>query len=679
MVRLTIALLFVGVIMWGIGAPLASAEGNSHGIDPKNFDTTCAPCKDFYQYANGNWLKNNPIPAAYPMWNIDEELRKRNYDMLKEILESAAMDKAAPKGSERQKIGDFYAAAMDTNKIEKDGIAPLKANLDKIAAITTRKDLEKVIADFQNQGLGVVFDITADQDLKNTTMEIVYVYQGGLGMPDRDYYTKSDDEIKKIRDTYVAHVTAMFRLLGDSPEAAKAATSSVMDIETKLAEASLTKVELRDPNAEYNIKSLAEAEKLSPNFSWTAFFKTVGHPEVTSFSYAHPKYVGRMDSLIAQEPLANWKNYLRWHVVHASAPYLGSAFVNEDFNFYSKTLRGSKELKPRWRRALETINFALGEALGKLYVEKAFPPSAKASAMEMVDNLKVALHDRIQNLPWMSEATKEKALKKLASFTVKIGYPDKWRDYSALTVDRSSYAENAQRAAAFELHRQLNRIGRPVDRTEWGMSPQTINAYYNPTMNEIVFPAGILQPPYFDAQIDDAVNYGGMGATIGHEMTHGFDDEGSQFAADGNLENWWTEADRKEFDKRSDVLVKQFDDYVAVDSLHCNGKLTLGENIADLGGLLVAYDALEKSLAGKEKKLIDGFTPEQRFFLSYAQSWRTNMRPEYLRLLVNTNEHAPANFRTLAPLQDMPEFYKAFGCKPGDKMVRDDKDIVRIW
>jgi len=672
-------LVVAAVAVFSLIAATTIAGGNEHGLDRANLDTTVSPCVDFYQYANGGWLKNNPIPAAYSVWGIDQEMKERNDSLLHKILEDAAANPNAPKGTNLQKIGDFYAAAMDTAKIESAGLAPLKPDFDRITAIASIKDLQAAINYFHATGDQMLFGADADQDLKNSEKEIAYCTQDGLGLPDRDYYTRPDSESQKIRTQYVEHVANMLHLLGDKPEDAKAEAQAIMGIETKLAEASLTNVEQRDPMTWYNMVTVADADKKTPNFSWTAYFKAIGHPEVTEFSFAHPKFFAQMDSLLSSVPLADWKNYLRWHLIHQSAPYMGAAFVNENFNFYAKTLSGTKELRPRWKRVLDVSNRMLGEALGQLYVEKAFPPKSKERAKEMIQNLMVAFKARIENLPWMSDSTKKMAMVKMAAFTPKIGYPDKWRDYSKLTIDRSSYVENVRRADAFEFARHMNRLGKPVDRTEWGMSPQTINAYYNPTMNEIVFPAAMLQPPVFDGDMDDAVNYGAMGAVMGHEMSHGFDDEGSQFDGQGNLKNWWTASDKKEFDARAALLVSQFDNYIAVDTMHCNGKLTLGENIGDLGGLWIAYDALQLALKGKERKLIDGFTPEQRFFLSWAQSWRANWRPEMIKLLVNTNPHSLNKLRVNGPLSDMDVFKKAFGCGDGTPMVRVDKDVVRIW
>jgi putative endopeptidase len=679
MSRHILSTILMGILLLGLAFSTAVAQSNERGLDLKNFDTTVLPCTDFYQYVNGTWLKNNPIPAAYASWSVSDEILKRNADLLKEILESAAANTSAPKGSNLQKIGDFYAIAMDTVKIDAVGTADLKKELDQIAAITNVKGLQQTIMDLHKSGVGVLFGAGALQDMKNNTLMIAYAVEGGLNLPDRDYYLRTDDESKALREQYVNHIMAMLQLLGDTPENARAGAAAIMNIETSLAEVTLSSVEQRDPSNYYNIMTVKEADQKTPNFSWSLYFKEFGHPEIEQFSYAHPKFFARMDSLLTSTSIADWKNYLRWNLVHGYAPYLSSPFIHENFKFYATTLAGTKELRPRWRRVLNTINGNIGEALGQLFVERAFPPSCKARAVVMIDNLKAALKERITKLDWMSDSTKQRALEKLAAFGVKVGYPDKWRDYSTLEISRDSYINNIRNAQAFEARRNWDKIGKPVDKTEWGMVPQEVNAYYNPLQNEICFPAAILQPPYFDGDIDDAINYGAMGATIGHEMTHGFDDQGSQFDADGNLKNWWSEADLKEFAKRSDLLVKQFDNYIAVDSLHINGQLTLGENIGDLGGLLVSYDALQLALAGKDRKAIDGFTPEQRFFLSYAQEWRTNSRPEMLKLLVNSDVHPPAKFRVIGALSNIPAFFKAFNCKAGDNMVRNESDIVRIW
>ncbi len=659
-------------------AGLAWSQSNERGLDRRNMDTTVSPCDNFWLYANGSWLKNNTIPAAYSSWGVWNEVHDRNSDLLHTILENAAKANSA-KGTSTQKIGDFYFAAMDTVTIEKAGGTPLKADFAKIAAVSNVDQLKKLIADYHAAGYRMLFDGDPEADFKNSSQEIFYASQGGLGLPDRDYYTKTDAESQKIRDQYVAHMTAMFKLAGDDDATAAKEAAAVMDIETKLAQASLTNVELRDPAKSYNPMTVDKADASTPNFSWKKYLANIGLDRVSSFSLAQPTFFAEMNKLLTEVGIDSWKSYVRWHVVATAAPYLSSAFVNEDFKFDDSILSGAKELLPRWKRALSSTNRALGEVLGQLFVEKAFPPQAKERAMTMITNLKTALGKRIEGLPWMSEATKKAALNKLAAFTPKIGYPDKWRDYSKLTVARTSYFENVTAGRAFARQYEMNKVGKPVDKTEWGMYPQTVNAYYNPLQNEIVFPAAILQPPFFDATADDALNYGAMGAVIGHEMTHGFDDQGSQFDATGNMANWWTEADRKEFDKRTTMLADQYDKYAVADSAHVNGKLTLGENIADLGGLLIAYDALETALAGKPQPKIDGFTPEQRFFLSFAQAWRENDRIESLKLQVNTDPHSPGMFRVLGTLSNHPGFAKAFGCTGGKAMVNIDSLMVRIW
>jgi len=669
-----------------LAGPLAAADAatetpyvtNDHGLDRRNLDTSVSPCVDFYQYANGSWLASNPIPADQSSWGIGTEMRERNYVLLRQILDEAAAAKA-PAGTNKQKVGDFWRSAMDTAKIEKDGKAPLDADLERIASLRSVDEVAAHVRGQVRDGSDALFGVGVLQDLKDTNRYIVYAVQAGLGLPDRDYYTRTDAESAKLRDQYVAHVASMLQLLGDAPEAAQAAARDILALETRLANASLTKVELRDPANYYNLKSPAEADALTSRFSWTALFNDVGLPDTKTFSFAHPKFFAEMNAALGEVPLATWKSYLRWHLVHESAPYLSDAFVNADFDFYGRTLQGTRELRPRWKRAIDETSGSLGEALGEVYVERAFPPATKARADEMIENLRKVISSRIAALDWMGEDTRKQALGKLATFVSKIGYPDKWRDYSSLTIGQESYLANVKAAAAFETRRGFNKIGKPIDRTEWGMSPQTINAYYNPLQNEIVFPAAIMQPPMFDGSADDAVNYGAMGSVIGHEFMHGFDDQGSRFDAQGNMKSWWTDEDRKHFEARTKKLVDQYGGYVAVDDLHVNGQLTLGENIGDFSGLTVAYHALEAALAGKERKTIDGFTPEQRFFLAFAQGWRRNYRPEALKLQVNTDPHSPSKYRVLGPIANMPEFAAAFKCKEGDPMVRPAADRAVIW
>jgi len=674
-----LTLLALVAIAVGCGTRVDEAgTTNVHGIDPKNFDTTCLPCDDFYQYANGAWLVNNPIPAEYSSWSISHEIYERNNVLLREILEDAA-DQNADRGTVAQKIGDFYETALDTIKIEAQGAAPLEADLARIEALASVDDLRAIIADFHLAGVSVLFDADIDQDLTNNTEIIFYATQGGLGLPDRDYYTREDDESVTLRDQYVEHLTNMFMLLGDDSTQAATEAAAVMAMETRLAEVSLTNVETRDPMNWYSMKSLDEAARITPNFVWADFFAGLGTPTLAGFSIGPEKFFKEADAVLTDVPLDDWKSYLRWNLVTSSAPYLNADFVNEDFRFYSTTLRGTEELRPRWKRALSTINFRMGEALGQLYVERAFPPEAKGKALEMVNNLQSALRTRLENLEWMSDETKALAIAKLETFTPKIGYPDKWRDYSTLEIETDSYLANVRRARAFEIQRQINKIGKPVDPTEWYMPPQMVNAYYNPLQNEIVFPAGVLQPPFFDPDIDDAVNYGAMGSVIGHEMLHGFDDQGSRFDADGNMKNWWTEADREKFTASTDRLIDQFNGYEVLDSVFINGELTLGENIADLGGLRVSFNALQLASEGKADPMVDGMTQTQRFFHSWAQGWRNNQRDEGLKLQVNTDPHSPAKYRVIGPFSNMAEFAEAFGCNEGDGMVRPADERIQIW
>ncbi|HSB27040.1 MAG TPA: M13 family metallopeptidase [Pyrinomonadaceae bacterium] len=650
-----------------------------HGFDLASLDKNTSACTDFYQYANGGWLAANPIPAAYSSWGVGEVLEEKNRDVLHEILDAAAANTKAPKGSSDQKVGDYYASCMDEAKIEKDGITPLTPAFNLIAAIKDVGALQEVIAHFHSMGLNVLFNSDSTQDFKNSAEVTFEVYQGGLGLPDRDYYTKTDDDSRKTRDAYVKHVVKMFELLGDEPTKAASEAQTVMAIETKLAEASLTRVEMRDPQRIYHRMTLAQVKELAPAFDWVAYMQKLGVPAKGDVNVATPDFFKAINPMLSSVSIADWQTYLRWQLINNTAPALSSAFVDEDFAFKGGILQGSKENLPRWKRCAAGTDRVMGEALGEVWVKKAFPPSAKARALDMVRNLEAALKDDIGTLSWMSAATRKQAIAKLEAFLNKIGYPDKWRDYSSLEIDRGPYVLNRARAIAFEKRRDLNKIGKPVDRTEWGMSPPTVNAYYNPQINEIVFPAGILQPPFFDAEADDAYNYGGMGSVIGHEMTHGFDDQGSQFDATGNLANWWTADDLKNFKSRAECVINQFNGFTVEPGLNMNGKLVVGESIADLGGLVIAYAAFQKATAGKPKKVIDGFTPEQRFFLGYARGWATNIRPELARLITKTNPHPLPKFRVNGPLSNMPEFASAFSCKAGDAMVRAEKDRCQIW
>jgi putative endopeptidase len=655
-------------------AATAAAHTNERGIDPQNFDDSVGACADFFEHANGGWLKSNPIPAEYSQWSLDDELRERNLALLRGILDDAANTPGEP-GSNARKIGDFYASATDEAAIDAAGYKPIEARLARIDALQSPADIATLIRDWHAEGIPMLFDFGPEADMKNASMVIAYATQGGLGLPDRDYYLRTDAKSKALLAKYRAHVARMLGLVGRTDGESEAAF--VLDIETTLAKASLDRVALREPENSYHMYAVKDANAATPHFSWTTFYATIGRPEVDRFSLAQPKFFAAADKAIASVPVEHWKAYLRWHLANFAAPALSKEFVDADFDFYAKTLRGTEQLKPRWKRAIDATNEALGFALGEVYVARVFPPEAKQRAEKLVADLKVALRARIGKLDWMADATKKAAYAKLDTLTPKIGYPDQWRDYSALEIRRGLYFDNVLAATTFEAKRQFAKIGKPVDKTEWGMLPQTVNAYYNPLQNEIVFPAAQMQPPYFDAGADDALNYGGIGAVIGHEMLHGFDDQGSRFDAEGNLRDWWTGEDRKHFDERTAKLVEQFDAYVPIDDLHINGKLTLGENIADLGGLQVAWDAFRLADPNAQKK--DAFTPEQRFFLSFAQSWRTQQRPEALRLQVQSNEHAPAKYRVNGPVSDMPEFASAFTCSPPQPMARAAGQRVVIW
>jgi len=650
-----------------------------HGFNVADLDRTSDACVNFFQFADGGWRAKNEIPAAYPAWGNAYELNERNRDVLHQILEDAAKNTSAPGGSNEEKVGDFYASCMDEGAIESAGMQPLEPEFERIDAIADGAGLQAEIERLQSFNVNAPFAVGSDQDFKNSTQVIGEIDQSGLGMPDRDYYTKDDAKSKQTRKEYVAHVGKMFELMGDEPAAAAAEAKTVMDLETKLAEASLTKVERRDPEKLYHKMGAAELKKLAPDFDWEGYLETTGLTGKGDINVTAPEFFIAMNGMLKSVPLADWKTYLRWHVVNAAAPYLSSKFVDENFNFKGKVLTGTKENLVRWKRCARYTDTALGEALGQVYVQKAFTPDAKAHALDMVHNLEAALKSDISTLSWMGEATRKQAISKLEAFANKIGYPDKWRDYSSLNIVRGVFVRDIWRSRAFEFQRDINKVGKPLDRTEWGMTPPTVNAYYNPQLNEIVFPAGILQPPYFDPKADDALNYGGMGAIIGHEMTHGFDDEGNQFDAQGNLKNWWTAEDKKNFDERAQCVIHQFDSF-KFEELHENGKLVSGEAIADLGGLTVAYAAYQKSLEGKPRpKVIDGFTPEQRFFLGYARAFMSKYRPEFSRLLVNTDPHPLPEFRVNGSVSNMPAFAKAFSCKPGQPMVRPPADRCVIW
>ena len=659
-----------------------SAPGNKvlqlKGLDPSFVDRSTDPCVDFYQYSCGGWLKQNPVPADQSSYGRDTELAERNRLILRDILERASTND--PKRSAvNQKIGDYYSSCMDEAAIERKGTTPVKPMLDLIAGIKNKADLAPALARLHLVNVDALFSYGSDQDFKDANSEIAEADQGGLGLPERDYYTRTGAKDEQIRKQYLEHVTNMFKLLGEPQAQATAHAKTVMQIETALANASLTVVQRRDPSNLYHKVAVKDFEAMAPAFDWPIYMRGVGTPPVDSLNVTEPQFFKGLNSVLQQQSLEDVKTYLRWQTVHALAAMLPNAFVNENFNFYNRTLQGAKELQPRWKRCVRSTDRVLGEALGQAYVDRTFGVEGKTRTLTMVHDIENAMQKDIEQLDWMTPDTKQRALDKLHTVVNKIGYPDKWRDYSNYQVTRGDALGNFVRGAEFESHRQISKIGKPVDRGEWGMTPPTVNAYYNPQMNDINFPAGILQPPYYDNNMDDAVNYGDAGGVIGHELTHAFDDEGRQFDAKGNLEDWWTPEDAKQFEQRTACVVDEYNNFIATDDVHVNGKLTLGENVADLGGLKLAWMAYLAHAAGLDQKpqAIDGFTPEQRFFISYGQGWCENYTPEILRMLAQTNPHSPVKYRVNGVLVNLSEFRKAFSCKAGTPMAPDK--TCAVW
>lgn len=648
-------------------------------LDPANMDTTVSPGENFFLYANGTWFKKNPIPASETRWGSFNQLINSNYDVLHELLETAAAKKDAAKGSADQKVGDFYRSGMDTMAIDKAGISPLNPWLSRIDAIKTPEDVLAEIARQHSEGIGGVFAFYVSPDDKNVSKQICQLYQAGLGMPDRDYYFNNDSRTQLIRDAYKTYLVKLFGLMGNDEATANKNALAVLALETSLAKASMTRVEMRDPYKLYNKFNLEGLSKITPNVDWKNMLSMMHVNGQDSVIVGQPKFFTEVGRQLKATPVEVWKVYLKFHLVNGMAAFLSSNFDKARFDFYGSAVSGQKEQKPRWKRVLTVIDGSIGELLGQMYVDKTFKPEAKKRMLDLVNNLQKTYADRIMRLDWMSDATKQKAIGKLNTFVKKIGYPDKWKDYSSLEISGNDYVKNAIAASSFEYKENINKLGKPVDRTEWGMTPPTVNAYYNPAFNEIVFPAGILQYPFFSDQADDAINYGGIGGVIGHEMTHGFDDQGAQYDADGNLKNWWLPEDEQKFKQKTAMVVKQFDAYTVLDSVHVNGQLTLGENLADLGGLAIAYEAFKKTKQGQSQEKIDGFTPDQRFFLSWAQVWRSSSRDEQAALMIKTDPHSPSIWRCNGPLSNMPEFYQAFNVKPGDKMYRPDSLRAKVW
>jgi predicted metalloendopeptidase len=647
------------------------------GFDPANLDPTVSPGADFYRYAVGGWLRTHSIPADRSSWGADDELQSSNEMILHDIASGAST--AANPGFIEKMVGDFYASGMDEKTVDALGILPLRTELDRIGSLSSVAEVTGLVARLHSIGLGVCFGFGSEQDSKDSDRMIGGLGQGGLSLPDRDYYLRTDADSAKLRDDYVLHAARIFALAGDDPASARREADAMMRIETALAKGSRTAADLRDPAANYHATPLADLGKLAPHFDFRAYFAGIGLAAPASVDVGQPEFLQAMDAEIASAPLSDWRSYFRWHLIHENAAYLSAPFADENFAFFATRLSGVPKMRERWHRVVGAADENIGEALGQLYVARAFPPESKARMLRLVANLRQALRDRITHLDWMDEPTRAAALRKLDRMGVKIGYPDKWIDYRSLVIDRGPYILNILRANEFSVKRDLAKIGKPVDRTEWGMTPPTVNAYYSDSMNEIVFPAGYLRPPEFDPSADDAVNYGAIGATIGHEMTHGFDDTGRQFDEKGNLSDWWTKESEKRFNERAARIIRQFGAYVAVDTLHVNGELTQGENIADLGGLKLAYTALMRTLDGRTAGTIGGFTPAQRFFLSYADAYRILQRPEDLRVQVNTDPHAPNNLRVNGPLSNMDEFAAAFHVPEGAPMRRPAADRVDIW
>lgn len=641
-------------------------------------DKAIDPCVDFYQYSCGGWQQKNPIPPDQTSWSVYGKLYQDNLQFLRGILEEAA--KSKQRDAVTQKIGDYYSACMNEAVVNRSGLQPIKPDLDQIVALKSVRDLAAIVARLQLQtGGSTMFGASSIQDPDNSEQQIAGISQGGLGLPDRDYYTKDDAKSKETRERYVQHVQKIFELLGDSAQKANAEAQDVMRMEIALAQASLTRVERRDPYKRKNKMKVADLQSIAPNFDWPSFFKAENAPDFEILNVTAPPFFKALNAELASEPLEDWKNYLRFHVANSYSPYLSQAFVDENFAFYRQYLRGAKEQQARWKRCVQYVNDDLGEALGQAYVRKVFSSDLKASTADMVRRIEDAMAQRIQQLDWMSPQTKQQALLKLQAMRNKIGFPDKWRDYTAVKIVPDDFVADVRSATVFESIRWLNKIGQPVDHNEWGMTPPTVNAYYNPAMNDINFPAGVLQPPLYDAKMDDAPNYGDTGGTIGHELTHGFDDEGRKYDAHGNLRDWWTKEDADKFTQRTQCVEDQYATYVVVDDIHINSKLTLGEDVADLGGEILAYMAWKGATKDKNLQTVDGLSPDQRFFVGFAQWACANERPEDMRVRALTDPHSPPKYRINGVVVNMPEFEEAFSCKAGQPMTKPADQVCKVW
>src|SRR5262245_1986341 len=677
MVRHLVAFCFIScplaLVLANAQTPPPAAQASASGLQLDAMDRSADPCVDFYQFACGGWIEKNPVPADRSTWGRFDELQERNNETLRKILEDAA----AGRDAEQKKIGDYYLSCIDETAIDAKGTNPLKPIAAKIDGLATLADLPALVAELHTIGVNVFFSFGSEADFKDASLEMAIVDQGGLGLPDRDYYLRSEAKSVELRKQYVEHIGRIAALVGVPDSRTGAVADRVMRVETALAKGALDNVSRRDPNNIYHKLTPDELQAFTPNFQWSRYFSGIAAPPILALNVTEPEFFKNLGQLLASTPLDDIKHYLRWQLLRASAPLLSAPFVNENFNFYGTILTGAKELRPRWKRCVQYTDGDLGEDIGKAFVKVAFGPPAKADTLKMIGEIVSAFEKNINGLTWMTDATKKEAILKLHAVTNKIGYPDRWRDYSALNIVRGDALGNSQRANAFEFRRQLNQIGKPVDRSEWSMTPPTVNAYYNPLQNNINFPAGILQPPFYSVKADQSLNFGGAGAVIGHELTHGFDDQGSQFDARGNLKNWWTDTDRKAFEERAQCFVDQYSQYTAVDDVKLNGKLTLGENTADNGGLRISMLAYVATLASDPAKPVDGFTPEQRLFLGWGQVWCENRRPEALRLMAQTNPHSPGRYRVNGVVANMPEFQKAFSCRADAPMVRQNQ--CRVW
>ncbi len=667
-------LLFAGIIL-----NYSCSSKKDMAIDRSNMDTRTNPGNDFYQYANGGWLEKYPLPDEFSRYGSFDKLAEDNQKIVKQLIEDAS-GAESDQNPVKIKIGTFYSAGMDSSRIESEGINPLKEEFHKIASLNQKQEITDLVTDWHKRNIPALFRFFGAADQKNSKMVIANIYQGGLGLTDVDYYTSLDAKNTEILERYKEYIIEMLKLSGENENSAASMANSILNFETRLAKASLTRLERRNPQLSYNKMSVSQLVNESPAFDWKLYFSGIGLTDLTDLNVGQPLFFSEISSMLTDEPIENWKAYLKWSLINSSAPYLSSNFVNSNFDFYGKYLSGRKTIQPRWKRIIQIEDYALGEAIGQLFVEKYFPPEAKTRMLELVGNLKLALSERIQNLDWMSDVTKNEAQDKLTKINVKIGYPDKWRDYSGLMVEKDSYFNNVQHAMKFNFEYMLSKIGKPVDPDEWGMTPQTVNAYYSPSRNEIVFPAGILQPPFFYLDADDAVNYGAIGVVIGHEMSHGFDDQGRQYDKDGNLKDWWTKEDADKFDARTKVLVDRFSNFAVLDSTMANGELTLGENIADLGGLNISLTAIRKAWENNPpEKLINGFTPEQRFFLAYSHVWAQNITDKEILRRTKEDVHSLGKFRVNGPLPNVDEFYLAFGIDENSDLFLPSEERARIW